>query len=206
VDYFSHQEPEKDGRTYFYHNTEAIKPTGYTTDLFAGKAIEWLKKRTPKNPFFLYLPFNAPHTPIQDPDGYDAKAGTAPVRQGHRLTYARMVERLDARVGTVLAQLDAMHAAENTVVIFLSDNGGDPNGRNDPFRGKKSSVWEGGIRVPCLIRWPNVIPAGKTIDQVGLAMDILPTLSAATGAPIPKGRKLDGLDLVARWLRALVLR
>src|SRR5262245_45339733 len=64
VDYFSHQEPEKDGRTYFYHNTEAIKPTGYTTDLFADKAIAWLKKRTPKNPFFLYLPFNAPHTPI----------------------------------------------------------------------------------------------------------------------------------------------
>jgi arylsulfatase A-like enzyme len=107
-----------------------------------------------------------------------------------------MVQRMDDRVGAVLAQLDSMGAAEDTIVVFLSDNGGDPNGRNDPLRGRKSSLWEGGIRVPCMIRWPHVLPAGKTTDQVSLTMDLLPMLLAATGARAPKGRKLDGMDLL----------
>jgi arylsulfatase A-like enzyme len=184
ADYFTHKEPEEGGAAYFYHN----RP-GYTTDLFAEAAVGWLKKRSRK-PFFLYLPFNAPHTPIQDPDG------DGQVRQRHRPTYARMVERMDLRVGAVLAQLDAMGAAEDTIVLFLSDNGGDPNGRNDPLRGRKTSLWEGGIRVPCMIRWPRTLAAGKTTDQVGLTMDLAPTLLAATGAGAPRGRKLDGVDLL----------
>jgi len=195
VDYFTHKEPEENGRSYFYRNTTKVDVPGYTTDLFADEAIRWLKKRS-RNPFFLYLPFNAPHTPMQDPDGFDPKTGTAPERQGHRPTYAKIVERLDDKVGVILSQLDAMGAAEDTIVLFLSDNGGDPNGRNDPFRGKKSSVWEGGIRVPCCVRWPGVVPAGKTIDQVSLTMDVLPTLLAATGAKAPPSRKLDGVDLL----------
>lgn len=195
VDYFTHKEPEKDGGAYFYHNRTKVDRSGYTTDLFAEEAIRWLKKRS-RNPFFLYLAFNAPHTPIQDPDSFDPKTGTAPWREGHRPTYVKMVQRLDDRVGAVLAQLDAMGAAEDTIVLFLSDNGGDPNGRNDPLRGRKSSLWEGGICVPCLIRWPRLLPAGKTTDQVSLTMDLLPTLLAATGAQAPKGRKLDGVDLL----------
>jgi len=195
VDYFTHREPEQDGRAYFYHNTSKVDVSGYTTDLFAEEAVKWLKRRTAK-PFFLYLPFNAPHTPIQDPDGFDPRTGTAPWREGHRPTYVKMVERLDQRVGDVLAQLDAMRAAENTLVFFLSDNGGDPNGRNDPLRGKKSSLWEGGIRVPCLARWPGVLPAGKTLNQVALTMDLLPTILAAVGARPPQSRKFDGVDLL----------
>jgi N-acetylgalactosamine-6-sulfatase len=195
ADYFTHKEPEQGGSAYFYHNRTKVDRPGYTTDLFAEAAVGWLKQRSRK-PFFLYLPFNAPHTPIQDPDGADPKTGTAPVRQGHRPTYARMVERMDLRVGAVLAQLDAMGVAEDTIVLFLSDNGGDPNGRNDPLRGRKSSLWEGGIRVPCMIRWPRALAAGKTTDQVGLTMDLAPTLLAATGAAPPRGRKLDGVDLL----------
>lgn len=195
ADYFTHKEPEENGRAYFYRNATKVDLPGYTTDVFAEEAIRWLKKRTAK-PYFLYLPFNAPHTPIQDPGGFDPKTGTAPVRQGHRPTYAKMVERLDDRIGAIVAQLDSMGGAENTLVLFLSDNGGDPNGRNLPLRGKKSSLWEGGIRVPCMMRWPGVLPAAKTINQVSLTMDLLPTFLAATGAAAPPGRKLDGVDLL----------
>ncbi len=193
ADYFTHK--EEDGTLTLYHNGKPDDRKGYTTDLFAGEAIRWLKQRQ-RNPFFLYVPFTAPHTPIQDPDGFDPKTGTAPERQGDRRIYAKMVERVDARVGDILAQLRSMGAAENTIVIFMSDNGGDPNGRNDPMRGRKGTVWEGGIRVPCLMAWPGVLPEGKLTSQAGLTMDLAPTLLAATGARAPAGRKFDGVDLL----------
>jgi arylsulfatase A-like enzyme len=107
-----------------------------------------------------------------------------------------MVERKDRRIGDVLAQLQAMGAAENTIVIYHSDNGGDPNGRNDPWRGRKGTLWEGGIRVPCVMRWPGVLPEGKTVQQVSMTMDLLPTLIAATGVAAPAGRKFDGVNLL----------
>ena len=107
-----------------------------------------------------------------------------------------MVERQDRRVGDLLAQLQAVGAADNTLVIYHSDNGADPNGRNDPLRGRKGTVWEGGIRVPCLMRWPGVLPEGRTISQVGITMDLLPTILAATDAAPPPGRKFDGINLL----------
>ncbi len=196
ADYFTHEEfNEGAGQSYLYHNARKVRRDGYLTDLFAEAALGWLKRRS-KRPFFLYLPFTAPHTPIQDRDEYDPNTGTAPTRQGHRTTYAKMVERMDGRIGDVLKQLDAMGAAENTLVIFLSDNGGDANGDNRPLRGKKSSVWEGGIRVPCLVRWPAVLPAGKVISQLGMAMDLLPTIVSATRTPAPSERTFDGMALL----------
>jgi arylsulfatase A-like enzyme len=101
-----------------------------------------------------------------------------------------------------------MGAAENTLLLFLSDNGGDPNGRNAPYRGLKSSVFEGGIRVPCAMRWPGRIAAGGTVGQVSLTMDLLPTIAAATGVRVPAGRRLDGIDLLpfVRDGRAAVAR
>ncbi|MEX2264309.1 MAG: sulfatase-like hydrolase/transferase [Bryobacteraceae bacterium] len=153
--------------------------------------MNWLKRRESR-PFFLYLPFNAPHTPIQDPDA----RGTAEWRNGHRPTYAKMVERMDSKIGTVLAQLDAMGAAGNTIVVFLSDNGADPNGSNGALRGRKSSLFEGGVRVPCMARWPEALPAGGTIDQVALTMDWFPTLLSAVGIGKPKEPRFDGIDLM----------
>jgi len=193
ADYFTHK--EEDGRPVLYHNGKIVERAGYTTDLIAEAAIEWLKGRKGK-PFFLYLPFTCPHTPIQDPDGFDPAKGTAPWQNGNRKVYAKMVERMDRRVGDVLRQLDRMGAAANTIVIFISDNGGDPNGRNLPLRGRKSTTWEGGIRVPCLVRWPVGLPKGITVKQVGITMDWLPTLLAATGAATPPGRKFDGVNLL----------
>ena len=138
ADYFTHR--EEDGALVLNQNGKPLDRKGYVTDIFADEAIAWLKRRTSK-PFFLYLPFTAPHTPIQDPDGFDPKTGTAPVQQKNRKVYAKMVERVDQRIGDVLRQLHAMGREENTLVLFLSDNGGDPNGDNGPLRGRKSSLW-----------------------------------------------------------------
>ncbi|MGH9718686.1 MAG: sulfatase-like hydrolase/transferase [Bryobacteraceae bacterium] len=193
ADYFTHR--EDDGAPVLYRNGKPAGRKGYLTDLIAGEAVQWLAAGR-SNPFLLYVPFNAPHTPIQDPDAFDAKTGTAPVRQGDRRIYAKMVERLDARVGDILAQLDKMSATRNTIVIFHSDNGGDPNGRNEPLRARKGTVWEGGIRVPCMLRWPGVAPEGRSVDQVGLTMDLLPTLLDAAGVRAPTGRSFDGIDLL----------
>src|SRR5260370_31695591 len=107
-----------------------------------------------------------------------------------------MVEGVDRGVGEVMAQLDRMGAAENTLVIFTSDNGAIRVGRNAPLRGLKSSVWEGGIRMPCMARLPGVIRPGSTTTQVGLSMDWLPTILAATGVEAPAGKKMDGVSLL----------
>jgi N-acetylgalactosamine-6-sulfatase len=186
ADYFTHI--EEGGRHAVFHNAQPAKREGYLTDLFAEAAIDWLKKRPSGRPFFLYVPFTAPHTPIQDPDGDGTR------RQGDRPIYAKMVERMDARIGDILGQLRAMKADENTLVLFLSDNGADSNGRNAPYRGHKGSVWEGGIRIPLLMRWLGVLAEGGTAGQLTLTMDLTPTLLAAAGAS--SNRKFDGLNLL----------
>jgi arylsulfatase A-like enzyme len=184
ADYFTHKEFDDGGRagkSYLYHNSKKVERRGYLTDLFTDAAIDWLRRRGRK-PFFLYLPYTAPHFPIQDPDGFDPKIGTAPTHPQDRHIYAKMVERLDTRVGDVLAQLDARGVADNTIVVFMSDNGAPTPGRNLPLRGWKGTLFEGGIRVPLMVRWPGKVPAGKTSAQVALAMDLFPTLMAAVGA------------------------
>jgi len=191
ADYFTHR--EEDGRPVLYHNTRIVERKGYLTDLIGEAAVDWLK-RPQRDPFFLYVAFTAPHTPIQDPDAFDPATGTAPWRQKDRRVYAKMVERMDARVGDILERLKRMDAAENTIVIFISDNGADPNGSNGRLRGRKSSLWEGGIRIPCLARWPGVLPEGKDVAQVGITMDLMPTLLAAAGAKSP--RPWDGSNLL----------
>jgi N-acetylgalactosamine-6-sulfatase len=193
ADYFTHEEQgEGTGNTRMFENGSKVSRSGYMTDLISDAAIEWLKKRTSK-PFFLYLPFTAPHTPIQAYEDFDPATGTAPHRPKHRPTYVKMVERMDARIGSVLRQLDEMGASRNTIVVFTSDNGADANGRNDPFKGRKGSVWEGGIRAPMHIRWPAVIPGGREVSQVALTMDLAPTLVHAAGA---EGGRFDGIDLM----------
>ncbi len=193
ADYFTYR--EEGGRYVLYENDRPARRKGYLTDLIAEEALAWLKQKA-RRPFFLYLAFTAPHTPIQDPDEFDPVTGTAPRRQGHRPTYARMVERMDARVGDVLAELDRRGLHEDTIVIFISDNGADSNGSNGRLRGGKGSLWEGGIRIPCLLRWPRVLAAGRDIDQVAITMDLAPTLLAAARVPMPGRHRFDGVNLL----------
>ncbi|MBK9170229.1 MAG: sulfatase-like hydrolase/transferase [Bryobacterales bacterium] len=196
ADYFTHR--EDNGREVLFKNGSMIRREGYLTDLFVEEAVAWLRQPGLRRntPFFLYVPFTAPHTPIQDPDGFDPATGTAPRRQGDRSLYAKMVERMDRRIGAILGEIEQQGAAENTIVIFISDNGADANGRNAPFRGRKSALWEGGIRVPCLIRWPAKLPRGAVCEQVMLTMDLAPTLLAACGIGPPR-RGFDGENLLA---------
>jgi arylsulfatase A len=185
ADYFTHR--EQGGGRAMFRNGSLVERDGYVTDLLADDAIAWLRKRS-GNPFFLYVPFTAPHAPIQDPDGKS--------QASDRSVYAKMVERMDKRIGHILEQLERSGKAGNTIVIFISDNGADANGRNLPLRGRKSSVWEGGIRVPCLMRWPGVLAAATVTGQVGITMDLLPTLLAAANISSPADRQFDGTNLL----------
>ena len=184
ADYFRHT--EQDGAHVLFENGKPAHRKGYVTDLIADEAIQWLRGR--KRPFFLYLPFTAPHSPYQGPDD----EGKPAPEKGSRQTYVRMIERMDQRIGDVLEALKK--DAGNTIVIFTSDNGGTGVGRNAPWRGAKGQLWEGGIRVPCLIRWPGHIAGGTTRDDVALTMDLTATVLAAAGARAT--RPLDGVDLM----------
>jgi N-acetylgalactosamine-6-sulfatase len=189
ADYFTRREEDSD-LPCFYHNDKPIEEPGYSTDLFTQHAVSWLKQRS-KAPFFLYVPYTAPHLPLQSPD--DERA---PRDNTSHERYRKMIERMDQGVGELLAQIERMGAAANTLVVFTSDNGAIPAGNNAPFRGFKSSVWEGGIHMPCMARLPGVIRPGSRTAQVGLTMDWLPTILSAAGVKPPAGKNMDGVDLL----------
>jgi len=197
ADYFTHREAS--GLLTLRHNEEPVECEGYLTDLITAHSVEWLRKRPANKPFLLYVPYTAPHTPVQGPRDAGKRVDAANWNQGDRATYARMVECMDDGIGKVLAQLEAMGAAGNTLVLFFSDNGGYRLSRNDPFRGRKGTLWEGGIRVPGMARWPGVLPRGATSDQVSLTMDLLPTLLAAAAIAPPGGLAFDGVNLLDVW-------
>lgn len=173
-------------------------PNKYMTDYLADEAAKGIAANK-NQPFFMYVGFNAPHTPLQAlKSDYDALPGIA----DHRLrVYAAMIKGLDRGVGTVLEAVKANGLEDNTIVIFTSDNGGAvyiglPE-INKPFRGWKSTFFEGGIRVPMFVKWPAKIPAGTTAPGAAGHVDIFATLAKAAGATLPTDRVMDGLDLVA---------
>ena len=169
----------------------------YTTDDFTAEAVSFIR-RNRSRPFFLYLSYNAVHTPMHP--RADLLARVKDVEPKARRAYAAMTLALDEGVGKVLAALDESRSADNTLVVLINDNGGATNNASDngPLRGMKGSKWEGGIRVPMILRFPGHVPAGKTYDAPVISLDILPTCVAAAGARPhgAKGRKLDGVDLL----------
>jgi len=188
ADYFTHKEESE--LPCFYHNDKPIEEPGYMTDLLTRHAVAWLQERPKDKPFFLYLPYTAPHLPFQGPED----AGK-PADDKSRDRYRSMIERMDRGVGEVLAQIERMGIQDHTLVIFTSDNGAIPAGSNVPLRGFKSSVWEGGIRMPCMARLPGAIQPGRKTTQVALGMDWMPTLLAASGVGAPAVKQMDGVDL-----------
>jgi len=174
-----------------------FEPREYMTDYLANEAVQAITANRTR-PFFMYLAFNAPHTPLQAlKSDYDALPGIA----DHRLrVYAAMIRALDRGVGKVLTALRDDGLADNTLVIFTSDNGGAnyiglPD-INRPFRGWKATFFEGGIHVPFFMRWPGVLPAGSTMSAPVAHVDIFATAAAAAGATPARERPLDGVDLV----------
>jgi N-acetylgalactosamine-6-sulfatase len=179
-----------------YQNDQPVRRDGYLTDLITDEAVAFIDRAKAK-PFFLYVPYTAPHSPFQGPNDRPAKpVSLKESSQGSRQAYRAMVERLDRGVGKVLHALDAAKLAGTTVVIFTSDNGGPQHARNDPFSGRKGSLFEGGIRVPCIVRWPGVLAEKKQTDHVGITMDLTASLVNIAGAKPPQEQPLDGMDLV----------
>jgi uncharacterized sulfatase len=179
-----------------FNGGEPFEPGGYLTDYWTDQAVEVIEANK-NRPFFLYLAHWAPHTPLQATRAdYDALSHI----EDHRLrVYAAMIRALDRSVGRVLDALEANGLAENTLVIFTSDNGGAhyiglPE-VNEPFRGWKITFFEGGIHVPFFMRWPAMFPAGARVTDPVHHFDIYATAAAAAGAPMPSDRKMDGVDL-----------
>ena len=119
-----------------------------------------------------------------------------PSKETKRRDYRAAVTCMDAAIGDILKRLDQQKKAHNTLVIFMSDNGGGGPADNRPLRGKKGQMWEGGLRVPCIIRWPAALPSGKTCDAFLSSLEIFPTIAAATGADLPEGVTLDGFNML----------
>jgi arylsulfatase A-like enzyme len=201
-DYYTHDDGE--GAPDLWENDKRIEQTGYTTDLVTQHAARFIDEH--KNaPFFLDVAYTAPHWPYQVPD----KPSAAPNHARHvlpqdaatstRAEYAAMVEHLDKRIGDVLAVIERAGIANDTIVIFTNDNGGEWLASSAPFFGRKWTVFEGGVRVPAIVRWPNKIAAGSVSDQVGITMDLTASILAVTGSPVPADAKLEGIDLFPIW-------
>jgi arylsulfatase A-like enzyme len=177
-----------------------VKRNGYLTDMLTDRAIDELTRFAAGDaPFLLSLHYTSPHWPWEGPQ--DAAVATS-IRDsfhydgGSAKTYAEMVTNLDGNIGRVLQTLSHLKLAEDTIVIFTSDNGGERFSKNWPFTGMKGELLEGGIRVPALVRWPRRIRAGGTSAQVTASMDWLPTLLAAAGAPLSDPAATDGISIL----------
>ena len=202
MEYFHHVEEPPDYLPVMRRNGSPAECKGYATDLFADDAVRWLRAHASQpgpRPFFLYVPFTAPHSPFQAPDeelpeplpadSIRWKQGSAPPK-----VYAAMIERLDTAAGRILDTLDELGVAKNTLLIFASDNGGTASARPCGLRGIKGTTFEGGIRVPCIVRWPGVLKASQENSQPAATFDLTASMLAAAGVVPP--RSLDGVDIL----------
>jgi arylsulfatase A-like enzyme len=177
--------------------TKVTSPGYYLTDDYASRAAAFVEQHAAK-PFFLYLPHFAAHTPYQADEARLAKFSS--ITDPKRRTFAAMVSALDDAVGTLLAALRKSGLEENTLLFFLSDNGGTGGvGDNRPLRGGKGSTWEGGIRTPFLVQWKGTLPAGLVYREPISSLDILPTALAAVGAKVDAQWQLDGVNLLPHF-------
>jgi arylsulfatase A len=198
-DFYTHHDGA--GDPDLWENDQKVSEQGYMTDLITERTLRKLDELA-KGPFFIDVAYNAPHWPYQPPNKPSVAPGNARHVMPHdaatssRADYVAMVEHMDAGVGRILARLEALGLANNTIVIFTNDNGGEWLASGGPLFSRKSTVWEGGIRVPALLRWPGRIPAGTTSDQVGITMDLTASLIAAAGVPARADSKLEGMNLL----------
>lgn len=186
------------------HNGASVRGKGFIIDDLTDHAIGFVE-RNRSRPFFCYVPYNTPHSPMQVPDRFYRKFANLELKMradraeledvAHTRAALAMCENIDWNVGRILKKLDDLGLAENTIVVYFSDNG--PNGRrwNGGMKGHKGSTDEGGVRSPFFIRWPGHIPSGKHIPQIAAAIDLLPTLADLAGIPPAEGKRLDGISL-----------
>ena len=204
IDYFTHKPGVgPDVPEDLYEGEVPVHKVGYYTDLIAEHAVDYIdqqdRKENSGQPFFLSLHFTAPHWPWEGPGDEAVSRDIGNIFHydgGNLATYGKMVTALDAAVGRVLDALQNKGLADNTIVIFTSDNGGERFSKTWPFSGQKTELLEGGIRVPAIVRWPRRLGAGKVTEQVAISMDWLPTLLAAAGTAPDPAYPPDGQDLL----------
>ena len=186
------------GNSYFdpvlQHNGVEEKHSGYCTDIFTGAAMRFIEENRDR-PFFVYLATNAPHTPLERDESYVSPYLEMGLDETTAKVYG-MVANVDENVGRLLAGLKKLGLEENTIVIFLTDNGPQQDRYNCGLRGRKGTVYEGGIRMPCFVRWPAMLKSGRSIDRIAAHIDILPTLLDVCGVAVPDGLLLDGVSLL----------
>lgn len=202
LDYFTH---EREGELDWHNDWESCYDKGYSTDLIADEAVKCINDYSKDGPYLLYVAFNAPHSPYQAPqDELDSLISPEdfarlPEKDKRGWTYRAMVSRMDKGVGRIMAALKASGEMDNTIVLFMSDNGGSPGlepyCNNQPLRGSKFTEFEGGVRVCAAISWPKGFKQGRKIDQVTGFVDILPTLCEIIGVKEAPKRPYDGISI-----------
>jgi len=190
-DYFTH---EREKQLDWHRDWETVREEGYVTDLIGKEAVRFIEESPSGKPFFCYVPFTTPHLPLQAKEEDVAKY--AHITNERQRVYFAMLDSMDQVTGQILKAIDEKGVADNTVVLFLSDNGGVSFANNGPYRGSKSSTYEGGIRVPAVIRWPNGIEGGRAVDAVMGYIDVYPTLKAIAGLITADPNPLDGINLL----------
>jgi len=205
LDYFTH---EQHGVTDWYRDNKLVKEPGYTTTLLGDDAVKYIEARNAAKPFYLYLTFNAPHTPYQAPQEYLDRYKQ--IADPSRRAYAGSITAMDDAIAKVVAALGRKQLLANTIIVFQSDNGGTKNAMfagegdptkfkvpcdNGPFRDGKASLYEGGTRVPAFITWAGHVPAGATMNGMMHVVDMYPTLLGLAGGSSAKAKPLDGLNM-----------
>lgn len=198
AEYFHHTEPT--GEPVLYLDEKPVTRDGYLTDLITEDAVRFIGQKRAA-PFFLYVAYTAPHAPYQGPlDAHDRPlpqdSDLWNQSKGPRETYVAMIERMDEGVAKILKTVEAQGIVSNTVIVFTSDNGATRSGSSGALRGFKGSTYEGGIRVPALVRWPGRIAPGTVSDQVSVTMDFTASFAALAGAAPSPARAFDGMDIL----------
>jgi arylsulfatase A-like enzyme len=211
ADYYTHRNGA--GAHDLYENTTAVETPGYLTDEISRRATVFIDRHRTER-FFLEVAYNAVHWPFQPPDlpPSDPRRNNVPrpsevgdrrlfqmpddTPPATRADYVKILENADSGVGTILAALERNGLARNTLVVFTNDNGGEWLSRNAPLYHRKGTLWEGGIRVPLILRWPERLPAGTTSNQVAITMDLTRSVLAATGTELPAGYQPDGVNIL----------
>ena len=197
TDHMRHDEPLYDADNPVVRQSQPVDEQLYLTDALTREAVDFIGRHKDK-PFFLYLPYNAVHSPLQGADAYMQKFGHIP--DIHRRIFAAMLANLDDSVGAILTKLQNENLTADTIVVFLSDNGGptrELTSSNLPLRGGKGTMYEGGLRVPFMLKWPAAnLPSNTTYDHPVSSLDLLPTVLKATAPDTPLPKNLDGKNLI----------
>jgi arylsulfatase A-like enzyme len=199
IDYYQHT--DGDGESDLFENDSPVHVDGYMTDLITERSIKFIDDHAAA-PFFLEVTYNAAHWPFQVPDhpsvARDHGRFVQPEENDSatRQDYIAILERADQGIGQILQALKRRGLDRNTLVIYMQDNGGEWVSRNAPLFNRKGTVWEGGIRVPAIFRWPGHLPSGKVSGQVGIVQDVTASILAATGTTVPPTAKPEGINLL----------